>query len=79
MWALIVATILTLATEMAMIIVTNQIPEDEEDDQRYNKYLRVVDSLEGVAQCLYSTSHWIFAIEYFTVALYLPIIVDMHS
>ena len=67
-WAFIVATILSIAAEIAMILLTNQIDEEKHPD-KYKIYYRVVDALEGLVQCFYSISHWIFAIEYFNLAI----------
>ena len=67
-WVFIVATILSIAAEMAMVLLTNQIDYKKHPD-KYNKYYRIVDSFEGLIQCFYSISHWIFAIEYFNLAI----------
>ena len=67
-WVFIVATILSIAAEITMVLLTNQIDYEKYPD-KYNKYYRVVDSLEGLMQCFYSISHWIFSIEYFNLAI----------
>ena len=65
-WALIIATCLLIIIEMFIIWYANNWAES---DAQALKYTRVARKIEALAQCIYSAAHWIFALEYFKVAL----------